>query len=226
MIKIKDMPLHERPIERMKKIGVNNLSDEELIAIVLKTGTIEISVKELSRNLISKVKSLNNLNEISFEELKQIKGIGDAKAAIIVAIVELSKRINSKVNTLTTKITSPVEVYNYFKNYFIGIKQEEFHCIYLDNSKKIIKSKLLFKGTVNRSLIHPREIFKEAYLACASSIICIHNHPSGNITPSKDDIEVTKKIKEIGNSFDIKLLDHIIIGNDNFYSFLENTDII
>lgn len=226
MTKIKDMPIHERPIERMKKVGVKNLSDEELLSIVLKTGTFKVSVKELSIQLIAKIKKLSNLENISYEELKEIKGIGDSKASMIISIIEIAKRISLKEDINTIKITSPTIIYNHYKEYFRNLKQEEFHCIYLDNSKKIIKQTLLFKGTINRSIVHPREIFKEAYINSSSSIICIHNHPSGNVSPSKDDIDLTKKIKELGDIFDIKLVDHIIIGSDGYYSFLESMDIL
>lgn len=224
-IRIKDIPLHERPVERLKKLGSEYLSDEELLAIVLKTGTKEKSVKDLARLLISKTEGLNNIGKYSFEELKQIKGIGDKKASLIIAICEITKRINKKTDTKKIKLNSPEIVYNHFKSYFQEIKQEEFHCIFLDNAKNLIKTKMLFKGTINQSLIHPREIFKEAYKASASSIICVHNHPSGGTTPSLNDIEVTKKINELGKLFDIKLIDHIIIG-DGYYSFSEKTDIL
>ena len=122
-------------------------------------------------------------------------------------------------------LTNPKSIINYFNNLFNGIKQELFYVIYLDNQKKYIDKKLLFKGTVNYSLVHPREIFKEAYMLSASYIICIHNHPSGNATPSSNDIELTERIKNIGNLHGIILIDHIIIGKNNYYSFYEDNNL-
>lgn len=123
------------------------------------------------------------------------------------------------------KFNNTSTVYEYFKSKLDGKKQEHFYVIYLDNHTKIIKEKLLFIGTLNYSMVHPREIFKEALLSDASFIICVHNHPSGKSNPSKEDLNITKKILELGNKLGIKLLDHIIIGNDNFYSFYENGNI-
>ena len=123
------------------------------------------------------------------------------------------------------KLNSSTIVYEYFKNKLVNCKQEHFYCVYLDNSKKIICEKLLFIGTINYSVVHPREVFKEAYYYSASSIICVHNHPSNNILPSEEDLRVTKSLKAIGEILGIKLVDHIIVGTNNYYSFLENGDI-
>lgn len=225
-MKLKEIPIHERPIERLIKNGASSLSDEELIAIILRTGTKKESVKEVARNLILKTGKLSNLDNMNIHELKKIDGIGTSKAAMIIAFMEIATRINKEPYEENIKVTSPEIIFNKYKNIMKNKKQEEFYVIFLDNSKKIIKETMLFKGTINQSVVHPREIFKEAYKLSASSIICIHNHPSGNIEPSKSDIEVTKKINEIGNIFDIKLIDHIIIGKEKYYSFLEKTDIL
>ena len=225
-IKIKDIPINDRPRERLINSGVDILSDEELLAVIIKTGTRELSAKDLSGLILSKVKGINNLNEYNLEKLKSIKGIGEAKACLILACIELSKRMNREVlNINNTKFTNCEIVYNYYKNIIGDKKQEYFYCIYLDNNKKIIKDKLLYIGTINYSIVHPREVFKEAYMLSASAIICVHNHPSGNVLPSKQDLELTKNLISIGNLLGIKVIDHIIIGNNNYYSFLENNDI-
>ena len=116
-------------------------------------------------------------------------------------------------------------IFEYYKNTLGKSKQEHFCAIYLDSSKKIVKEKVLFKGTVNHSMVHPREVFKEAYKCDATAIICIHNHPSGNVTPSRDDLETTAKLMEIGKLFNIHIIDHIIISDTGYYSFFENGDI-
>ncbi len=162
------------------------------------------------------------MNDINFEKLLKIKGIGVAKACQLLASVELGKRVNSKYeNIKEIKFKSANDIYEYYK-YLYNKKQEHFFCVYLDNKNKIIKEKLLYIGIINGSLIHPRDIYKEAYLNNAVSIICVHNHPSGDITPSKNDIEITKVLKESGLFLGINFLDHIIVGNENYFSFSEN----
>ena len=163
----------------------------------------------------------NNQETAKTEEQNTSQEI--AKAATIISCIELSKRMNKKIETLNNlKLTSPDIVFEYFKDKLSDKKNEYFYTLYLDNNKKIISEKLHYIGTINHSLIHPREIYKEAYLCSASSIILIHNHPSGNITPSKEDISITNNLKEIGKLFGIEIVDHIIIGNYNYFSFIEN----
>ena len=222
-IKIKDIPKNERPRERLIFMGVETLNNEELLSILLKTGSKNLSAKDLANQLLKEVGSINKLKGINYQTLRRIKGIGDAKACSILTAVELGKRIkqdNLSLNNIC--ITSANIVFDYFNNLFYNKKQEHFYCIYLDNRKKVIDVKQLFIGTLNQSLVHPREVFKEAVLLSASSIICIHNHPSGNITPSKDDIELTNRLINVGIFMGIKIIDHIIIGNNEYYSFLEN----
>lgn len=225
-VKIKDIPKSERPRERLISLGVENLNNEELISILLKTGSKDLSAKDLANNLLKEVGSIYKLKDVNYSMLRKIKGIGDAKACSILTAIELGKRIRLENNSLNNmKITNSSIVFEYFNNLFIDKKQEYFYCVYLDNSKKVLDVKMLFIGTINGSLVHPREVFKEALLLSASSIICIHNHPSGNIFPSKDDINITNRLVEIGLLVGIKIIDHIIIGQNNYYSFMENGNI-
>ena len=220
---IKDIPLNERPRERLINKGVEYLSNEDLLAILLKTGTKENSVKVLANNILKQLDDINSLKEINLERLVKIKGIGKAKACELLAAIELGKRLNKKIDNLNQiKIYSSNSIYEYYQDKLKDKLQEYFYCVYLDTKNHIIKDKLLFIGTINESLIHPREIFKEAYLLSASSIICIHNHPSGNVNPSNNDIIMTKQLDEVGKILGIKVLDHIIIGKDNYYSFNDN----
>ena len=224
-VRIKDLQTGDRPRERLIKNGVEALSDEELLSIIIKTGNKENSAKELSTILIKEIDGIKNLNNINYEKLNKIKGIGMAKACEILASIELGKRINKKISSISNiKLTSTSLVYDYYKPILSCKKQEYFYCVYLDNAKKVIKDKLLFIGTINYSVVHPREVFKEAYLLSASSIICVHNHPAGNILPSKQDIDLTNNLVQIGNLLGIKVLDHVIVGENNYYSFLENGD--
>ena len=220
---IKDIPINERPRERLINFGVEYLSNEELLAIILKTGTKNFSVKILANNILKQIDNINDLKNINLEKLTKIKGIGKAKACEILASIELGKRINNKIGNINQiKVLSSSSIYDYYKEKLIDKKQEYFYCVYLDTKNHIIKDKLLFIGTINESLVHPREIFKEAYLLSASGIICVHNHPSGNIEPSQNDIIMTKQLKDIGLLLGVKVLDHIIIGNNNYYSFNDN----
>ena len=221
-IKLKEMPVLERPRERLINVGVENLSDEELLSIILKTGSKDMSVKTLASHILSNLNGLENLKNLNYHELKSIKGIGDAKACTLVALGEISRRANRKVASLMgLKLNTPAKVFEFYKSK-VNNYQEQFYTIYLDANKKVIEEKLLFIGTVNYSLVHPRDIFKNAYLLNASSIICVHNHPSGDVKPSAEDINLTIRLREVGVLFGIKVIDHIIIGRDKYYSFLEN----
>ena len=225
-MKIKDIPVLDRPIERLITKGVDSLSNEELIAILLRTGSKCKSAKELASQLISIAGSIKDLSYISYEQLKSINGIGKSKACILLSTFELAKRINMRIDTIINmKANNPKLIFEYYKEILKDKKQEHFYALYLDTRARVIKDKLLFIGTINYSVVHPREVFKEAYLAGASSIILLHNHPAGSIMPSSNDIDTTKKLKEIGDLMGIKVIDHIIIGNDKYYSFYENKDL-
>jgi DNA repair protein RadC len=226
-IKMKDIPVKERPRERLIKEGVEKLSNEELLSILIGNGTKGVSAKDLSLKVLDKIKSIGNANLLNYRSLLEIKGLGVAKACSLLAAFELGKRVNIENNSLNSEvINNSGAVFNYFKNIFLNKKQEYFYCLYLDSKKHVISNKLLFMGTLNRSIVHPREVFKEAYLLSASSIICVHNHPSGNVEPSKDDIDITNQLSSIGYIMGIKLVDHLIIGSNTYYSFLENGKII
>ncbi len=220
---IKDVPQDERPRERLVKYGAKNLSTSDLIAIILKTGTRDYSSKYLASEVLKLVKDVSDLKKLSLSKLISINGIGAVKAIEFLAALELGRRVyESKPLDNDLRCNSAYKIFNHFKSEFSGVNQEYFYCLYLNSQKKLIDKKLLFKGTLNRSLIHPREVFKEAYLASAAYIICIHNHPSGNVIPSNDDINITNTLVEIGYIQKIPVIDHIIIGENNYYSFYEN----
>lgn len=220
-MKIKDLPKEDRPREKLIKYGVSALSNEELLCIILKTGTKDKSVKDLSDEILNEVSNISNLKECSIEYLLKIKGIGITKACEVLSALEIGKRIYL-FSEKKIKISCSKDVFDYMKYYITDVKQEYFFCIYLNNKNEIIERRLLFMGTVNRSIVHPREVFKYAYLSSASSIICVHNHPSGDTKPSKEDINLTKALIEIGRVQAIPVLDHIIIGKENYYSMQEN----
>lgn len=223
---LKNIPNEDRPRERLIKYGVENLSNEELIAIILKTGSKKNSVKELANNILCKVKDIRELKNMRINNLIDIEGIGKVKAIELLSAIELGRRVyESNDYKEMISLVEPKYIVNYFNYLFKDEKQECFYVIYLDSKNKYIDKKMICKGILNKSLVHPRDIFKEAYLLSACSFICIHNHPSGDATPSKEDMEVTRHLKEIGNLHGINLIDHIIIGNNNYYSFYEDNNL-
>lgn len=226
-MKFKDLPNEEKPRERLYLYGASSLTNEELLMILLKTGTQKISVKELATTILSKSGGIRKMKNMNYQKLLKIEGIGHVKAIEILALIELSKRIQEKVPlTELLNCTSPTNIIEYFHSLFLEKKQEEFYVLYLDNKKKYLEKKKLFVGSINYSIAHPREIFKNAYLLSASYIICLHNHPSGDPTPSREDIQITKNLKQIGDLHAIYLIDHIIIGRECYYSFHENHHIL
>ncbi len=223
MINFKNIPESDKPRERLYQYGSENLSDEELISIILKTGTKGMSVKEVSLKLLENVGDIKKLKDIGINTLMGINGIGKVKAIEIKAAIELGRRIYIENNKLGGIIlNNSLKIYEYFKDLVGNKKQEYFYTVYVDTKGRYIDKKCLFVGTINNSIVHPREIFKEAYLLSANGIICIHNHPSGDPTPSKEDVMITKKIKEIGMIHGIRLVDHLIVGANSYYSFYED----
>lgn len=224
-LKIKEMPKEERPRERLMCYGVEKLSNEELLAILLKTGTKEMSAKVLASYILREIDGVSGFQHCSYQTLSRMKGVGNAKACTIFAAIELGKRVLQKDPILFQKFEDAYQVASYYWDKLGNLKQEYFICVYLDVTKKLIHEKVLFIGTLNRSLVHPREVFKEAYRVSASSIICIHNHPSGEVLPSKEDIVFTAQLVKVGKMLGIEVIDHIIVGNEKYYSFFENNRI-
>ena len=223
MIDFKNLPDSDKPRERLYMYGSENLSNEELLSIILKTGTKNMSVKEVSLKLLESIGDISRFKDVGINTLMKIDGIGMVKAIEIKAALEFGRRVymnNDRVEKLV--FNNAQVIYNYFCERLIDKKQEYFYCVYLDTKGKYIDKKCLFVGTINSSVVHPREIFKEAYLLSANSIVCVHNHPSGDSTPSKEDISITRKIKEISIIHGIKLVDHVVIGNGNYFSFFDN----
>ena len=223
-MRIKDKPLNERPREKLLEVGKENLTNSELLSIIIKTGLKGENVENIAIKLLNKY-NLYELKDISLEELISIKGIGKIKAIELLSCVKLEKIIYLKDNKKLTKLSTPKDIFYYVKYLFIDKNQEYFYCLYFNNKQELINKKLLFIGTINQSITHPREIFKEAYKLSASTIICIHNHPSNDTNPSKADIEFTKNLVKIGKIQGIPIIDHIIVGNDNYYSFLEHNNL-
>jgi len=220
-MKLKDMPTNELPRERLLNIGEVNLSNEELLSIILRTGTKNSNVKEVSINILNSISSINDLNNIDIYELSKIKGVGLIKAISIKASIELGKRVgNIEIKNMMTLNNSDI-VHNTFKNMFIGLNQEKLLALYLDNKKRLITYKVITIGTKDETICHPRDVIYNAIKCNASGIILIHNHPSQDINPSKADIIMTNKLIESCNIVGIPLLDHLITNTNNYYSFFK-----
>jgi len=223
--KIKELPLEERPRERLKQVGIKNLSDKELLSIILKTGRKGKNVNELSIELLKKI-DIKDLQNVTLQELVSINGIGEVKAMELLSAIELGKRIWLKENNKLEKLENAEKIWKDSKYLFAGLKQEYFYCYYFNNKQELIKRKKLFIGTINSATTHTREVFKEAYLLSASFIVCLHNHPSNDVEPSKQDILFTKALMKTGEIQGIPVIDHIIVGENKYFSFYENQDIL
>ena len=216
-MRIKDISLDNRPRERMEKQGVSVLSDAELLAVILKTGNKDENVIDMSNRLISKY-GIDKLSYCSLKELQEIKGIGKAKASQILALFEFNKRHNlAKQNG--KPIRSAKDVFNYISPKVNNLDRECFTVLHLDTKNRVLKEEIVSIGTLNSAIIHPRELFKSAIKESANSIILAHNHPSGDPAPSKEDKEITAQIMKAGKLLGIEILDHVIIGKGEFYSF-------
>lgn len=219
-MKILDITKENRPRERFLLKGPEALNDAELLALILRTGTINENVIDMSNRLISQF-GLDKLFNCSLKELQEINGIGPAKAIQLLAISELNKRISAIENPVV-KITSAKDVFNLFKERLKEEKQENFIVLLLSNKNNIIRQETISKGIIDAAIIDPREIFKPAIRNSASRLILIHNHPSGDPSPSQEDRDITEKIIEAGDLLQIAVLDHVVIGRDNYWSWKEN----
>lgn len=220
-MKIKDMPATEMPRERLLKYGVENLSNVDLLSIILRTGVKDINVTELATTILSQVGGINKLANVGIRELSNIKGMGSVKAITLLASIELGNRVNSKEIDFNMSFTNGEVVHNVFKRFFLNLNQEKFIAIFLDNKKRLISYKIISIGTVDKTIVHPRDIFNEAIKNTASSIIVMHNHPSGILNPSKEDIDLTRKLTECGKMMNIPVVDHIITNGKEYYSFYD-----
>ncbi len=220
--KIKDLPLDERPREKLIEKGRESLSNEELIAIILRCGYREESVKNLAIRLVKSLNTFQDLNSITYQDLIKIKGIKEAKAISLLASIELGRRLTLIKNTQKIKITNAKDIYERLQIKIIGMKQEKLFAFFLNVKNEVIKEEVIFIGTQNKSITHPREIFNAAIKYSAVKLILAHNHPTGDVTPSKEDIVFTKNLKKIGEIIQIPLLDHIIVSEISFFSFFEH----
>jgi DNA repair protein RadC len=223
-LRIADMAHEEKPCEKMIESGTEVMSDAELLAVILRCGTRDMSAIQLSQLLLNShpvYKGLAGLNYMSFKSLTDIPGIGKAKACQIMALTELSRRMSSNSFKSDISLDSPSSVASYFMEKTRYLTRERLYALFMASNNSVIKEKLLSTGTINSSLVSPREVFVEALECNAVNVVLIHNHPSGDPQPSTEDISISKRIKSMGNELGIKLLDHVIIGDMRYVSLKE-----
>ena len=220
--KVKDMALEERPREKMLLSGAKNLSNAELLAILLRTGTKKRNAIELANDIINKdSQGIRYLQDMSIEELCKIEGIGLSKATQIKAALELGLRISS-YRPNKYKVKNPWDIYKYYMEGLRYKQNEVFKVVLLNTKNEIITNIDVSVGTLNSSLVHPREVFKEAIRRSSNKMILIHNHPSGSVEPSNEDKNITDRLIKCGELIGIEVIDHIIIGDGLYFSFKEN----
>lgn len=219
---IREIPVDERPRERMMQYGASSLSNAELLAILLRTGTASQSAVHIAERVLSQTAGLKGLTDSTIETLVQVKGVGPAKAVQILAGVELGRRISRLIPDERLSVRSPQDAAEFMMDELQHLTQEHFVCLFLNTKNEVIGKETIFVGSLNASIVHPREIFRKAIQRASAAIICLHNHPSGDPTPSAEDRHVTSRLKEAGRIVGIEVLDHIIIGEQRFYSMKEH----
>jgi DNA repair protein RadC len=218
---LREVPSEERPRERMLQFGAHALSNAELLAILLRTGTYAESAVRLAQRILSECGDLRSLVDMSKDQLTQIKGIGNAKALQIQASIELGKRLARSTMNEAVIIRSPENVADLMREELRYLQKEHFVCLFLNTKNHVIAQETLSMGSLNASIVHPREVFRAAIKRSSASIVCVHNHPSGDPTPSPEDIQLTHRLIEAGSIIGIEVLDHIIIGDHKFVSLKE-----
>jgi len=218
---IKDLPESERPRERLLSIGEEHLSDSELLAIIIRAGTRQESALELARRLLSRFGTFRRLADCSVAELSSVKGIGQAKVAQIKAALGIAKRFAGEQIQAGMQVKGSQQLFDHFHERLRGLKRETFFALLLDTKHRVIVEEKVAVGSLNESVVHPREVFRRAVAESAGAVVFVHNHPSGNPEPSPQDRLLTRRLCDVGRLMGIRVLDHLIIGNERYFSFAE-----
>ena len=221
---IKKWPEQERPRERLFSRGAEGLSTAELLAIILRSGGRDMSALDLARELLIRFGSLKELNDTAWAELSSVKGMGAAKTAQIKASFEIGKRLfghHGRGISQNPSFRNSRQAFEYFRPRFYGLKKERFLCALLDAKNRIFREIIVSEGTLTSSPVHPREVFRDAIREAAATVLFVHNHPSGDPEPSRDDITITGRLVETGKIVGITVLDHIVISDERFVSIME-----
>jgi DNA repair protein RadC len=219
--KITDWPRDERPREKLMQRGPEALSDAELLAILLRSGTGRVTAVDLAKTLLTEFRSLGRLTARPLQDLKRFKGLGTAKAVGLLAAFELGRRASAYVEADQLQVRSPEDVVRRYQPLLRDLRQEVFKVLMLDSANHLLADEEISSGILNSSLVHPREVFRRAILEPAASIILLHNHPSGNPEPSSEDLQITRQLVEASKIVGIPIHDHIIIAGNAYTSFAE-----
>lgn len=220
---MKNLPESERPYEKFILHGEERLSDAELLAIVLKSGTKKANSLDIAREILrGNHNNLLNLYDLSYRDLMRFSGVGQVKAIQLKAVAELSKRISKTKSGYQLKMDNPGSIADYYMEQLRHLKQEQLVCAFFDSKNNFLGDVIISKGAVNYAYVSPRDIFRHAFDYEAVMFILLHNHPSGDPSPSEDDIHITKRIEKGAQILELHLVDHIIIGDNKYYSFKEN----
>lgn len=215
------LPPEEMPREKLLRAGAGNLSDAELLAILLRTGSGKDHAVALANKMLLKAGSLDQLSRYTVNELTTMPGLGNVKAITIKAALELGRRVTVTPSAEVTKVNTAADVFTYIRPHIGDLRKEVFVCLHLDTKHKIMRHITISEGTLNQSLVHPREAFMEAIRDGAAAVIFAHNHPSGDLTPSRSDLVITKQLRSAGEIIGIRVLDHVIVSKDSYYSFAD-----
>jgi len=216
---IKDWPEADRPREKLLAMGAQSLSETELLAIILRNGNAGKSAIDHARLLLQQFGGLRGIDEATASEISGVKGIGPAKIAQLKACLEIAKRIGSQKWETGQPLHSAADVYHHFRENLGRAKREFFYVVLLNNKNRKIREVKVSEGSLTASLVHPREVYNPVIRESAASVIFVHNHPSGDPAPSAEDIDITKRLKEVGDVMGVRVLDHVVIGHDRYFSF-------
>ena len=219
---MKSLPRSEQPYEKAMRLGISALSDAELLAVIIRSGSAEKSALETAYAVLNETCGLSGLAEPDNKTLEQIPGIGRVKSIQLSAVGEIARRMWAERTEESLCLNDAEAIYRHYRETMRYLSQEEVRILLLDSQMKRIRDVLVNRGTLNRSLISPKDIFRLAVSAGAAAFVLMHNHPSGDPFPSKEDIKITKKIRELGDMMELPMVDHIIFGQDSYYSFSEN----
>lgn len=215
---MRDIPVEERPRERMLEVGANGLSNAELLAILLRTGVKNISAVQLAQKVLLATNGLPGLAACPIGDLTSIHGLGQAKAVQLKAGIELGRRLTKTSREALYTIKSPEDAASYLMEDLRYLEKEQFVCLFLNTKNQVSGQEVLSIGSLNASIVHPREVFRAAIRSGCASVLCAHNHPSGDPTPSPEDISITKRLVEVGDLVGIPVIDHLVIGDRSFVS--------
>lgn len=211
----------ERPRERLERTGVEGLTDADLLALLLRSGYRNTSARALAERLRARYPTLGELAEASPAELAQVPGIGRARAASICAAIALGRRADHPLVPLGVPITGAEQVYRHFHARLASLRQERFYVLLLDGKARLLREVRVSEGTLTASLVHPREVFRQALREAAASVLLVHNHPSGDPTPSPEDEALTRRLRAAGDLLGVRVVDHVVVGRSRWLSFVE-----